>query len=550
VGIASLIEPPVAALAERAAEWKTPAPGKPAPGERAARRGAGIVSLLSLFAFAVHGYHPYAEDGGLYVAGIKKSLDPSLYPLHSEFVVAHLRFSPFASAVAAFTRATHLPLPWVLLGLYCASIWATLYAGWMIASRSVQTGAGRLGAVALLACWLTMPIAGTSLMLMDPYVTARSLSTPLALFALAWALDWLRGHRHAALLCVAALTLALIHPLMAGYAVAGVAVLAVVSARNARVRRWGPVVLAALALTTAACLQVFAPVESAGYLRAAMTRYYWFPLRWQWYEQFGAVAPLALVFALERSAVGAGQWKPLARTVLVLGAISLATALVFARADLSTHLVARLQPLRCFQTVYEILFLLLGAWLGERILRGQVWRWTLLLASLGGIMFVAQRDTYPASAHFELPTDAPRNDWVRAFVWARDNTPNDAVFAMDAHYITRAGEDAQGFRAIAERSVLPDYSKDGGETSITPALASAWVAGQRAQTNLDAQTDATRGTALRSLGVRWVVLESATTTAWPASTRTQPSRSAASRSNQLLPAGLVEVSSLVSTSDS
>jgi hypothetical protein len=141
-------------------------------------------------------------------------------------------------------------------------------------------------------------------------------------------------------------------------------------------------------------------------------------------------------------------------------------------------------------------------------------RWCLTLTILGGVMFFAQRSTYPASAHFELPWATPRNPWSRAFLWIRDNTAKDAVFALDAHYITRDGEDAQGFRGIAERSVLPDYSKDGGEASITPELSAAWAAGQTAQTGLDQESDEARAAKLKPLGVSWVVLGDGASTAW------------------------------------
>ena len=70
-------------------------------------------------------------------------------------------------------------------------------------------------------------------------------------------------------------------------------------------------------------------------------------------------------------------------------------------------------------------------------------------------------------------------------MWIGRNTPKDAVFAIDAKYITKAGEDAQGFRAIAERSVLPDYSKDGGVVTNKPELSrSRGCQGQVAQAGL------------------------------------------------------------------
>jgi hypothetical protein len=132
----------------------------------------------------------------------------------------------------------------------------------------------------------------------------------------------------------------------------------------------------------------------------------------------------------------------------------------------------------------------------------------------GGIMFAANRAAFPNSSHLELPGLAPRNPWVQAFLWVREHTPKDALFALDADYINARGEDAQCFRAIAERSALPDYSKDGGEASIAPELAATWMAGQSAQNNLSApeETDGQRLAALRPLGVNWIVLQSSAVT--------------------------------------
>jgi hypothetical protein len=490
--------------------------------QRTVWRGISVVSLLTLFVLVVHGYHPFVEDGGLYVAGIKKLLDPALYPAWSQFVTEHLRFSLFAPMVAGLVRLTHLSLPWVLLLIYCASIWTTLFAGWMVISRAVESLAGRSGGVALLACWLTMPIAGTSLMLMDPYVTARSFSTPLALFAVAWAMDIARSAQtnkrlFSAALCFAAIAAAaVLHPLMAGYALATVAVILCVGSRNGQIRRWGPWILLTVALLGAAALQTKAPAESANYVWVAMTRYYWFPFRWEWYEQIGLIAPLMLLAILGRRRIGSicDEWHVLVRLGLVLGGIALAVAIAFSRAKLGTHLVARMQPLRSYQMVYEIMILLLGAWIGERILAARAWRWALLFSVFGGLMFFVQRSTFPASTHLEMPWRTPRNPWVRAFLWARDNSASNDLFALDAHYITSDGEDAQTFRAIAERSAVPDYSKDGGEASITPDLTEPWVIGQAAQTNLDKEDDAARLTKLSGLGVNWVILRKDSVTNW------------------------------------
>jgi hypothetical protein len=127
-------------------------------------------------------------------------------------------------------------------------------------------------------------------------------------------------------------------------------------------------------------------------------------------------------------------------------------------------------------------------------------------------MFSAERRTFPNSAHIETLGTTPHNQWEHAFVWIKQNTPKTALFALDAHYITNAGEDAQCFRAIAERSALPDYSKDGGEVSVTPALASAWKIGEVAQKHINSESDAQRMAALKSVNVNWIVLNGAAKT--------------------------------------
>lgn len=469
-------------------------------------------TALTAAALLVHGYHPYGEDGGVYAAGIKKLLHPELFPYWTDFVTEHLRFSLFAPLIACLVRLSHLGLDLVLFLVYLASLWLTLRGGWAVLARSTGSVRACFGGVALLASWYTLPVAGTSLMLADPYLTARSLTAPLVLFALAWAWDWQHRRRHGALAVAALLAAALLHPLMAGYGAVSAALLLAAGSDDRRIRRWGPLVLLAAGLLLAAVLQLRAQAESADSLRIASTRYYWFPFRWQWYEQLGLVAPLALLAALGKRTATASA--VLARTATLLGLLAIAVAIPFCRASLLAYPVARLQPLRCYVVVYQLMTLLLGAWLAERLLPRHRVPWALLLLGCAALMGFVQRSTYPASLHLELPGRAPQNRYLQAFLWIRQNTPRDALFALDARYITANGEDAQSFRPIAERSALADYSKDGGEASITPGLTERWIAGQAAQTGLDTISDAERLRRLRPLGVTWVVLRASAATAW------------------------------------
>jgi hypothetical protein len=489
------------------------------------------VTALTLLAVAVHGYHPYAEDGGLYLPEIKRLLRPELYPQGAEFVVGHLRFSIFAPVMAGLTRWSHLPVEMVLLVVHLASFWTTLFAAWVLAARCYKSREARCGGVALLAVWMTLPVAGTSLMLMDPYVTARSFSTPFSLLALVGVLEfllprdgaglvgWTASQVRGLMLCCGALAGAgAMHPLMGAYALGCVMVLGCAMSSIRQVRVWATMGLCCAAVAVAGAVQMSGVPESKAYLSVVLTRDYWFLSEWHWYELMGLVAPLAILGVIAFRPRGLSRREGddavrvgLARMAVVSGVMAVTVAALFARVGLATHSVARLQPLRIFQLVYVVMILVVGAGLGERVLRRSAARWVLAFSLLAGVMMFAERKTYPESARVELSGamrwSAPENPWEQAFVWISRNTPEDALFALDSHYINLPGEDAQGFRAIAERSVLPDYSKDGGVVANKPALTGEWMQGVAAQAGLNTENDAARMEALRPLGVGWVVLD-------------------------------------------
>lgn len=486
-------------------------------------RWSAVFAVLTVVTLLVHGYHPLAEDGGLYVAGVELTLNRSLFPHFPEFASEHLHYSIFAPVVAHITRLTHLPLLSVLLVMELLGIVLMLTGARAVLRRAVPNERAQLAGVAMLVALWTVPIAGTSLLLMDPYVTARTLSTPLSLWALAFALDDWKHKPRSLAACILAIALAaVLHPLMAGY---GLGLILVLRALRSQHKTRLLAVLALLTFAGAAILQARAPAESAAVVLAAKSRYYWFVSQWHWYEIFGLVGPLLMLLALRRfnrkglSAEGIA----LCKAGVLYGCIATALALAFAHESYQSHIVARLQPLRAFLMIYIVMLLLFGVWM-QQILERMLERlasWPsvrpyaryatapiALVAALS--MFAAQRSQFPASAHIELPWQMRQspNPWVRAFLWCRDNAPQDALFAVDAHYITAAGEDAQTFRAIAQRSVLPDFSKDGGEASITPRLAGEWAAGFNAQLHLDQQSAPELRAHLAPYGVGWVILRS------------------------------------------
>lgn len=469
-----------------------------------------ILALLTGAAMLVHGYHPYAEDAGIYVAGVKLAMRPTLYPAGREFIAAHTGWSVFAPFMAGLTRATGLPLEWVLFFAQIVSVWMVLFGCWRIAELCFESIAGRWGAVVLMACCLTLPVAGTSLSMMDPYVTARAISTPCILLAIAGCLR----RRWTATLAPLAVA-ALVHPLMAIYAAGFLCLL-----WAAMLRRWAWLVGGCAAGLVAAAAMAWSQrrvVETAAYRAAALTRTYFYLSRWEWYELVGAAAPVLMMggYAIWRMRDGrpGGDRGPAANLAAVCwasaaaGSAAILVSALFAHPLSQSHLVARLQPLRIFHIIYLLFTLLLGGMVAQLWLKRAAWRWVALFGAAAGALLYSQLMIYPASSHIEVPWARQSNPWTQAFAWIRQSTPENALFALDARYITAPQEDAQGFRAEAERSALADYSKDGGASAIFPQLAPDWMAQHTADDDLSGTTDAQRVERLRPFGVGWVVLQ-------------------------------------------
>ncbi len=162
--------------------------------------------------------------------------------------------------------------------------------------------------------------------------------------------------------------------------------------------------------------------------------------------------------------------------------------------------------MRFLHLIYLLMFLLAGGLIGQYALGTHIYRALLLFVPLAFGMFHAQRQMFPATEHFEWPGAASRNCWLQAFDWIRQNTPTDSQFAIDPYYMELPGEDYHGFRALAERSVLADYIKDGGMAARVPHLAERWQAEVNAQQNWKNFQAADFRRLRMQFGVNWVVL--------------------------------------------
>lgn len=464
-------------------------------------RQIALLLLLSAAAILVHGFHPYVEDAEIYVPGIKKTLDPSLYPANTGFFLSHAGLTLFPNLIAASVRVTHLSWNWALLLGHFGSIFLFLWACWRIGQLAFRNSLAAWGGTMLVASLLTIPVAGTALYIMDQYLTTRALSAPATLWVIVNVIErrWLR----AGLWLVFT---ALIHPLMVVFCV-GYATILLWLNRGSSPAVAGQSFAAA---AFASPLSMFPPVTDA-YREVLDTRSYFFVQRWEWFEWVGIFAPLVLLECFRRIA-----WRRKLRVLESLCGASIIFTLVFLVAALVVSLppqlanLAKLQPLRCLHLVYILLFIIAGGLLADFVLKRAVWRWLALFLPLCGGMFYAQRQLFPATPHIEWPGARSQNPWVQAFEWIRGNTPVDAYFALDPHYMGLPGEDQHGFRALAERSRMADRGKDSGSVSMFPQMAETWRTQVRA---LDGWKTFQRPDFERlrqQFGVTWVVLETKT----------------------------------------
>jgi hypothetical protein len=421
------------------------------------------------------GYHPGIEDDCVYLSAVKSDMNPALYPHDADFFRLQLQATMFDKWVAGFSQVTRIPVAATALLWQFGSIVLILFGAWSIARVLFEEKRAQWAAVALLGAMLTLPVAGTALFIADQHLHPRSLATALILMAISRILQDRRWQAVPLLLLSFVL-----HPIMG---VLGISfAMFVVITQLEPVHVW----LRSLRDSLAAAVPLGWIFESPTptWREALSTRAYFFLYRWEWYEWLGLVAPIVLFWILWRLALRRGDER-LSRFALAVFAYAIFQQ-VCALIILSTPSLVRLtpmQPMRYLHLVYVFLVLIGGGLLGKYLLKGSPLRWAAFLLAINGGMFAAQRAQFSASPHLELPGVRSSNPWLEAFAWIRVNTPTDAYFAVDPHYMAAPGEDYHSFRALAERSQLADAIKDTAVVTQVPDLGPAW----------EQQVTATRG---------------------------------------------------------
>ena len=362
-----------------------------------------------------------------------------------------------------------MPMDWTLFVWYIVSLFATLASCWLFVTVCFSSPRAHWTAMLIMTAVLTMPATNTGLLLIDPYVTARSLSTPLTLFTLASALD-----RRFARIAVAMLLTALIHPQMVVYLVFLTGVMWAANRRKQAVAE--PVHVMASSVGVGVLPSGFHLAHASGpYREALYSRDYFFLYNWTWYHWLGMLAPLAILAWFWRGNLRGTRrgFELISFALIPFGLLSIAAAAVLCSSP-DFEMFVRLQPLRSFHLITFIFVLLLAGVVGEYLAKSRMWVPVALFVPLAAGMFLVARQTYPNSPQIELPAKTSSNPWVNTLLWIRQYTPENAIFAVDSHYFKESSSDVHGFRAISARSALADYYKDSGVVSLFPALAEEW----------------------------------------------------------------------------
>jgi len=456
-------------------------------------RNALILAVLAACGLLIAGYHPGAEDDGVYLSAIMRDLNPALYPHDSDFFAVQLQATIFDKVMAASVRLTHAPLGWVIFAWHYLTIYLVLLGCWRLSRRMFSETYAHWASTALVAVLLTLPVAGSALYIVDQNLHPRAMATAAILAAIVATLD-----RKFALPIALLILAALLHPIMATFGISLCIFLA-----------WRPPMIGTRAsiLALAPLGWIFEPTSPAWRV-AANTRDYYFLGRWEWYDWLGVFAPFAILWWFRR--VGqrdhATMQVHVTSRLMAFGIFQLIVAIALMLPH-SLERIRPLQPMRYLHLFYLIFIILSGGLLGQKLLRHHWLRWAVVFIPLAAGMLFAQRETYPSSAHLEWPGSTSKNPWLQAFAWIRENTPPDAYFAAGPDYMRRPANDYHSFRALAERSVLADSVKDSAVATQVPRLSQRWLEEVEAQRGWEHFTSSDYARLKARFGINWVLIE-------------------------------------------
>jgi hypothetical protein len=344
---------------------------------------------------------------------------------------------------------SHLGLEPVMFLTHILSIFLVLLGCLRLSKKMFASPEAQWASVTLITALLTLPVAGTAMLLVSQYLHPRTFAAAFVLFGIVEVLDG--KLLKAAVWMLAAV---MMNPLLAcpGVFFAGFLAWRRQAPSQSTEKQMKPLYAAAAA--------------SVNDLWSEVTQRYFFLSRWTWYETIGFAAPLVILFSVSqtRPSNTLPGFNLVVSQTFILGLCFAALSLALCAPPFD--ILIPLQPMRAFHLVYLVLFLVIGGLAGEYFLKRKPVRWALFFLPIFVLMFTVQGYRLPASDHIEWPGMKPRNQWVQAFDWVRCNTPKSAYFALDPWCMLKDGEDLHGFRALAERSMMCDMVKDPAVVSV------------------------------------------------------------------------------------
>ena len=369
-----------------------------------------------------------------------------------------------------------MPVAWAELFWQLVSLFLILWAVKKIADRLFEEDCARWAGVAFVAAMFTLPVSGTALYMVDQHLHPRTLATGLILLAV-WRIFKQKRWQAALLLLMAFL----LHPLMAamGISFCFFFAMALQDSVHLRLRAWRNSVAAFAFVPLGWVFEPADPAMAQGAGHANLL----LPLQMDLVRVAGRAGAAASFLATVAHCTQTRRdfcWRGLPRPCLPTASSNR----LLAMAMLSSPSLVRLtplQPMRYLHLVYFLFMLTAGCLLGKCALKQSVWRWAVFLLVVNGCMFAWQRAEFSGSQHLELPGRQPANEWLQAFAWIGEHTPENAYFALDPHYMEAPGEDYHSFRALAERSQLADAVKDAAVVTMVPELGRVWARQVQAQ---------------------------------------------------------------------
>jgi hypothetical protein len=401
------------------------------------------------------GYRYGASDQAFYIPAVLRHVDPALFPRDRVLIDAQADLVLVDEILAAPVRYLRIPLPYLFLGLYVATLLLLLAAASRIGAHLYRTR----WAVAALGAAMTLrhAIAKTGANTLEGYFHPRQLAFALGLLAVASVLE--RRERTAGALLLAA---GLIHSTTAVWFVAWLGVTVFLARPEWRKALAVSAVVLAVCVAFALWRGPFAGRlvrMDADWLAAIADRDYLFPLAWPmdvWATNLVAI-PIVLVCWRARARA---QLTVACETPLVAGAMALALVFFVWLPFSGSHIAfaVQMQVTRVFWlidfvgTVYLVWAIAEGT--------GDAPRRRPAVAAAAILALSAARGAYSGFVQFPdrpiVSIDIQHQDWRNAMAWARGTNPASGWLA-DPHHAALYGSTV---RAAGQRDVLIDQLKD------------------------------------------------------------------------------------------